>query len=205
MSNCPKCSQTIEDAFGIVQCSNCKLMLVADFDGNLKISSSESVEVSALPDAPFTVEEKAVEATPDVDGAEWSFDAPEVEPAIASANEEPPEGTSAGLSVGLQEINNFANSEESRAREGILFYQVKIAGIDSADLIASVRSCLEDSKLNINIVELIKSIKTGVLVIPKLNAVKASVIVSRLKEFPFDIQWSQMSLISAEEKNSANP
>lgn len=217
MNTCPKCGQAIEDAFGIVQCPKCKTMLVADFDGNLKVSAeSESIEVAAdvLPDVPFSAPE----------ANDWSFEAPvdpvvePVVPDIAIETEEmpikemdvidlggPPAAANLNDPAGIQEINNFANSEVSRAREGILFYQLRISGMDSADLNTAVKDALEDSKLKLNLPEIFKNVRNGTIVITKLNAVKASVIVSRLKEFPLEIEWSQMSLINPEVKTDANP
>lgn len=208
MSECPKCGNNIEDAFGIIQCSKCKTMLVADFEGNLKISSDSETETEersekspdALPEAPFQMG-----SVPQDENNDWNF---ENEPAVSEAVDPvaplESEPAPAVMSPAIQEINEFANSEASSAREGILYYHLQISGIDTVELKQLVQDGLADARLALNLASIMKSIKNGVLKISNLNAVKASVIVTRLKEYPLELSWTQMSLLDSEVNDEAN-
>lgn len=94
----------------------------------------------------------------------------------------------------LQEISDFANSEESNINQGKLFYKVMISGIDSSDIRLNVEESLRDRRLRVDVQELMSNIRDGVLVISKVNPVKASLIVNRLKTLPVQIKWEQYDI-----------
>jgi hypothetical protein len=102
----------------------------------------------------------------------------------------------------FQEIQSFVSSPVSEMREGTFFYDVKILNLDTQDLKDEVLDILKDKKLGIDLKKL--NFKLSHLVIEDLNAVKASVLVTKLKHLPIDIEWTQKSLIqdSPEGKNT---
>ena len=43
MAQCPSCKSTVEEDFGIVNCSSCGAMLIVDFDGQVRMHGEENV------------------------------------------------------------------------------------------------------------------------------------------------------------------
>ncbi len=93
------------------------------------------------------------------------------------------------------DISEFANSEQSNIEEGELLYDIKVSRIDSKDLRDEVKFVLMDEKLKLNHGELLKKIKTGKLLIPDLNPIKAKRIVEQLQYSDLDIKWKQKRVI----------
>ncbi len=97
----------------------------------------------------------------------------------------------------LMNVSEFANSEKSSVDEGLLKYNVFLAGINSHDIKNIVFEELADKKLFLDIDELKKSMSDGQLVIPSISAVKASVIINRLSHLPISILWDQHDIRKA--------
>jgi endogenous inhibitor of DNA gyrase (YacG/DUF329 family) len=88
----------------------------------------------------------------------------------------------------LSGIADFGNAETGSAA---LSYTLTIAGIDSASVRADLKEALSDSKFGWDVRELIGQIKDGVLTIRSVSAIKAGILVQRIKFLPIQISWRQ--------------
>lgn len=100
----------------------------------------------------------------------------------------------------FSEITDFANSENSQAKNGVLQFSITIQGIDSAELRKSVLDMLDDRRFLWNVQEIEDSIKDGKIELKNLSPVKASLVVNRLKGLSVDITWEQ-SLVTEVDVN----
>lgn len=91
----------------------------------------------------------------------------------------------------LSEISTFANSSESSLDQGKLFYNLMISDVGTRDIRSKLQDILSDKKLLLDVDKLMTSICDGVLVIRRLNPVKASLIVNQIKILPVEIKWEQ--------------
>ena len=172
-------------------------MLVADFEGNLKVSAEEGADVNLF-DAPFAAPELPVEEEvqqPVEATNEWNFDQP-----VATQTPGPePEVISepvVQLNPEIQEINDFANSSAALASEGTLLYDLKIEGLDDNETKGMVKEFIDDVRLKLDVKKIMNTVKNGTLEIKNLNPVKASIIVSRIRDLPVQISWTQTSVFN---------
>lgn len=146
----------------------------------------ESVEpaVATSPDFnPFEIEDASIEEVvedPIIDPIET----PENAPVFSST---------------INEINQFASSEDSSLKQGMLIYNLTIKNIDTEDLKQEILEILKENKLNIDTKKLKFALPT--LELKDLNPVKVSVIVSKIKHLPIDVEWAQKSAIIDEESS----
>jgi len=92
-------------------------------------------------------------------------------------------------------FESFASSDAtSRSHDGNLRYTLKISGVDTADLRKELLEALTDRKFLWDAEAILKTIRNGELKIVDLNAVKAAVLVARLKSLPFQVSWEQYAL-----------
>jgi hypothetical protein len=201
MSQCPVCASEIQDSFGLIECPSCHKMLFADFDGTLKIheenSAAEEALVSLEPsneDSNFTDDWNKQDEAPSLDILD-----PAVEPQeIVEEPQTKPAPVIRGIPSAIDEINIFANSEESSLKNGALTYNLTVSNIDTEDLKEEILDVLKESKLNIDLKKLKFSLPT--LELKDLNPIKVSVIVSKIKHLPVDVEWVQKSAIIGDEK-----
>ncbi|MEQ1877946.1 MAG: hypothetical protein ABL958_14990 [Bdellovibrionia bacterium] len=95
----------------------------------------------------------------------------------------------------LGEIADYGNSEVSQANDGLLMFDVIIEGIDTNELRSAVRDILSDRRFLWNGDSLIAGVKNGALRISKVNSIKASILVRRLKHLDIRIRWQQYAII----------
>lgn len=183
MNQCPVCSSEIQDAFGLVECPSCHKILFADFDGTLKVHDN-TVEHSAVP--VYEVSEEPSDADFNTN---WNLI--REKPAMVEAVE-PQENLST-----LEEINQFANSSDSSLEQGMLIYDLTIKNIDTEELKDEILAVLKENKLGIDTQKLKFSLPT--LELKELNPIKVSVIVSKIKHLPVDLEWVQRSAIADKE------
>jgi hypothetical protein len=216
MGKCPSCNADIDSAFGILNCPNCQALLVIDLDGNASLaetsadptldpasqlrSFSESPGVQASQD--FSVVHRANETKVSLN---HQYAASAKDPAENAADFEveaksdnfddlvPSQMIPSPMKPGpvIQDIADFANSTDSDSREGSFYVTLRLSGIDSPEIRASVAAALNDRKMNWDSDEIIRLVKLGQLVLPKLNPVKASVLINRLKALPIQLSWEQ--------------
>ncbi|MBC7370695.1 MAG: hypothetical protein H7326_03965, partial [Bdellovibrionaceae bacterium] len=88
----------------------------------------------------------------------------------------------------FSEITDFGNADVTQAAFN---YTVTIAGIDTAVIYTQVKEALTDSKFGWNIIQIMTQAKDGVLTIRSVNAVKASILIQRVKYLPVKVSWRQ--------------
>ena len=91
-------------------------------------------------------------------------------------------------------LNEFANSEVSSAKDGPLHFKVLISGIDAKEIRESIREVLEDRRFAWDSNEIFSKIKRGELTIDGLSPVKASILITRIKHLPVTIRWEQYAI-----------
>lgn len=215
MSQCPVCSSPIEDSFGLIECPGCHKVLFADFDGALKVHEENAEESDSKWDLDRSthalenldpVLEPEVEASPvpiaEVESEPESFlvedavieEVVEVVEAPVEMLNEPTGDLSA-----IEQINQFASSEDSLLKQGALIYNLTIRNIDTEDLKREILDILKENKLNIDVKKLKFALPT--LELEDLNPVKVSVIVSRIKHLPVEVEWGQRSAVIDKESD----
>lgn len=228
MNQCPVCSSEIQDAFGLVECPSCRKILFADFDGTLKVHEDAPVQFGMEQDVPvhelneetndadfntnwnliketpppsLDVLDPVVEVDADVSTSQSSAILEEVSEASFSEIEESIEvSKESGESLNaIEEINQFANSPASSLKEGNLVYNLTIKNIDTEELKQEIMAVLKENKLGIDTKKLKFALPT--LELKDLNPVKVSVIVSKIKHLPIDMEWAQKSIITNEESS----
>lgn len=122
----------------------------------------------------------------------------EDEPEPVTINAQWPDHSNVGESQNsanvMQEIQEYANSEESALDQGPLLYDLRIQGIDTKELRNQVLEHLSDSQLGIEAEQL--KIDQGCLILDSLNPVITSVIVQRIKALPVIVDWRQHAAYS---------
>ena len=108
------------------------------------------------------------------------------------------------------DVENYGNSEGTTDK-GFLHYDVTIKGLDSSEIEQQVLSILEDPRFKWMAKDLLSLQKDGVLVLKKLNPVKAMCLISELSFLPITLSWKQYMAITepqvettAEEKSPEN-
>lgn len=91
-------------------------------------------------------------------------------------------------------INEYANSEISQAKDGLLTFKILISGIDSKEMRESLRSVLDDQRFGWNTSDLMSRISKGVLQIENVASVKAVILINRIKRMPVKVRWEQYAI-----------
>lgn len=190
-------------------------MLVADFEGNLKITA-EGDSLQAPFEAPAETDEPIAEDSIQFTSFEVLPSAPAPENQVPTEDwggmatqqhaepqsvivpiDMPVNMPSQILNPEIQEVNDFANSNAALATEGVLSYDLKIEGIDDIEIKNSVRDFIDDPRLKLDVKKIMATVENGNLVIKNLNPVKTSIIINRIKEIPVQISWTQKSTLTS--------
>lgn len=94
----------------------------------------------------------------------------------------------------LSDIGRFGNSDASAVGEGSLRYNIHVTGIDTADVRSQFREAVTDKKMMWDTEQILRSIKNGEVKLTGMSAVKAYIIVSRLRGLPVEIRWEQYAI-----------
>jgi hypothetical protein len=94
-------------------------------------------------------------------------------------------------STSLNKNSNLDISNENSETIGQLLYDIEINGIDGSKLRNELYEELKDPRWGWLAIELMGTIKMGQLILKDINAVKASLLVNRLKALPLEIKWKQ--------------
>jgi hypothetical protein len=92
------------------------------------------------------------------------------------------------LGDSMADIANFGNAETTSAA---FHYTVTISGIDSATVRTALREALADSKFAWDLPALLAQIKDGSLTIRSVSAIKAGILIQRIKFLPVKVSWRQ--------------
>lgn len=210
-SQCPQCGQAISDDFGVVVCPHCQAVLFVDLNGNIQLNSENEIleqaaeqeeavfveEPSMAPPEGLSLEEDPQAFQETQFGTLARFENPNPEPALEPLlqNEtfeqpmEPPfEPAAEDPDQIVQGIGEF---EESDLSTGPLTYTITIEGIDTKNLRVQLQEALDDPKFHWSSSEIIRNIRLGKITMKNLAPVKASVLISRIKDLPLKISWTQ--------------
>lgn len=219
MAVCPKCGTTLKDEYGMSQCPGCGAFSFIDLDGNASETEpsqtpapDESLDFGApdhfdslTPDHPpaggaaappdFMDPIEEVLSVPPNDSSTDSFEPISMDPVEAEAPATnvgtPP---SFGPASDPLNLNDFANSELSSAKDGPLLFRVLISGIDTKEIRESIREVLEDARFVWDAKAILSRIAKGQLTIDALSPVKASILITRIKYLPVSIRWEQYAI-----------
>lgn len=196
MATCPSCQGEIEEDFGLVTCPHCNEAVMLGMEGDAESAAPVAEE------KPFEeVSESVVEASEEVleDPAvyeeeaiseEYSFENYEEEPQVIAASTTNDEEVSSDLS----EVAEYGNSPESSGVEGTLRYDIRISGIDSPEVRNDFKEALIDARLIWDVEEILEGLENGSVEIKNVSAVKASIVVNRIKTMPISIEWTQKAI-----------
>lgn len=193
-SLCPKCQNPIEASFGMTNCPACGVLVFVGMDGG--------VEIAAIQTDDLPVESSSSDDFDPTRVLSHSNDDLPLPSAVSpmdmgdSVKAEP-----MGARDAMKRVEAFGNSSASDGRDGTFTFDVIISGVDSIKIKKDLRDSFSDKRFMWNPEELIKNIKNGELRIRGLTAIKASVLIHRLKELPLEIRWEQFLI--AEGKGSS--
>lgn len=88
-------------------------------------------------------------------------------------------------------VTRFDGAEASQMADGPFYYDLRITGIDTAQLKNQVIEVLSDNRLGWSPDEIKKQIKMGQLLLESLNPVRAVLAVLRLQALDVDVEWDQ--------------
>lgn len=221
MASCPICERHLPDDFGLIECVQCGAALFIEFDGTVRrrdempsgpgpAPATSNLLLDPGQDAPAPMDasrsynppagltgvdlgkaESVVAPTPSPEAVEGEIEQQPAPPVRVS------QSAGTGTVFGMKELADYGNSQLSSAREGAYSYDISIAGIDSADLRTAIKEALTDPLFLWDSEALVREAKQGELKIPKVTAVKAALIVQRLKGLPLDVKWVQHVLFEA--------
>ncbi|MCB0342201.1 MAG: hypothetical protein H6626_10530 [Pseudobdellovibrionaceae bacterium] len=97
-------------------------------------------------------------------------------------------------SADLSDISSFANSEVSQGREGLLRFHLKIAGVDTRDVREELFEALDDQRFLWDAQAMMADMKNGQMLISGISAVKAYILIQRLRHLPIEITWEQYAI-----------
>lgn len=217
MSQCPKCQSPIpETAFGLYTCPTCTSVLNVDMEGRSFFADAAPSETSPEPQIPYatpyaepdpvTFEEPAAEDAEEVSivneikqNYSQAMDEDDISGRTVAIDSYTLPDRQADLSSSsFEDVVRYAQSESSSAAEGAYYYDILLEGIDSEDLRIAVREALRDVRFGWKTEDLMQSIRRGTLLLSKLNPVKASLVVNRLKTYPLKIVWSQNGILESD-------
>lgn len=98
------------------------------------------------------------------------------------------------VSSDMNDVVDFANSDQSQGRDGGLQYTLKLSGIDTMDLRYAIKEALTDKRFIWDLEAMMRGIQDGVLLIEQISAIKAYIVVSRVAHLPIGISWTQQAL-----------
>lgn len=165
----------------------------------VEFSSFEEMAGEEPPSPPPEEAMQSAEAMQNFDGGGEALEDFSMDELQNESFEASPRGADAPLEVPPQvrpadsgmDISNMATAMDQEGVTEGLRYDLEITGIDTADLRREVMESLMDKKLGWNVEELMARISAGSLTLKGLTAVKAHVVVQRLKTLPLEMRWDQ--------------
>jgi hypothetical protein len=96
--------------------------------------------------------------------------------------------------VDLADMSRLANSVDGNAMAGTLRYTLTVSGIDTAEIRGQFKELITDRKFLWDIDSLIRSIRGGTVRIENISAVKAYLLIHRLRGLPVRVGWEQNAI-----------
>ena len=167
---CPQCGAPIEQDYGVTTCAKCLSVLFVDMDGHVQLNQ-------VVPEYNLEIKEPTLEQAPENPDLYSSESLPTDE----LFPDDPPKDL-------VEEIQDFGNQP---AAETALTYTVVVECIDHADLREQVKKAITDPRFQWDTNEIMNQQTNGRIEIKKINAVKAAIVVRRLKDLPVKVSWRQ--------------
>ncbi len=199
---CPSCHNdqvVTEHNFGaLYTCSSCQAVYFLDFAGQPEYGDVENLiidqplDMSTLP--PTNLPDMVSAAT---DELPQTNDANSVEPIVQfnqnefAAEPSPFESfqpISNSFADAAKDISDYGNSESQIAH---LNYDLKISGLDTAEMISGLKEAIEDSRFGWDASEMVRTIKNGEIRFEKMNPVKAYILAKRIQFMDVEKVWKQ--------------
>ena len=203
-ARCFKCSAPLDGDFGMITCTQCGEINFLD-DGPSEAPAESPADSPAQmpappnfppPPPPSMVEtaSKFISLPPDGSKVEgWQIQPPPPE----LGREEVPESVPPPPVDAIKEIADFGNQPVDNSSVGALFYDVQISRIDTLELRKAVVAALQDAKFKWQSEELENKIHNGILTIPRLSPIKASILVKKIRHLDVDVSWTQGNVYEA--------
>jgi len=223
MAVCPQCGTELNVDFGMVLCTNCRAVSVIDMDGNVTLDapppapeSTPDVNANAPTAEPPEIDLQLGQVEPEampVDSAHDISAEPSDSPppipeeytdilsggydVVQSPDTEPissPPPISAPASAELHALDLSGFTSDIGDAKSLFTYDIVISGIDTREMRANLIESLDDPRLRLEREKIVQQINQGNVTLPAVSAVKAVVIVSRLKAMPIEIRWVQHTI-----------
>lgn len=94
-------------------------------------------------------------------------------------------------------IQAYDKTDSSHHPQGI-YYDLYLENLDTVDIKLSLFKILEQKRFGLNVEGIKKTLKGGELLLPKLNPVVASVLLTQLRELDIKISWRQTMAVMEE-------
>lgn len=205
---CPSCHNdqvVTEHQYGaLYTCKSCQAVYFISFDGNPEFGEVQAYEPEALSEAlptdtlpPTNLPEFVADLVnefqsplqnegdpmqPLVQFNQNEFAVPE------STDLETPAISFNQFSDVAKDISDYGNTETQIAH---LNYDLRIKGLDTAEMMSSLKEVIEDSRFGWDSNELMRTIKHGEISFEKLNPVKAYILAKRLQFLDVEKIWKQ--------------
>lgn len=105
-------------------------------------------------------------------------------------SEEPPAEVSEPPAP-IHDLSQLANSTDTDAQAGSIRYNISVAGIDTAEIRKEFRDLISDRHFLWDVDAIVKSIRSGKVKMQNITAVKAILLVQRLRGLPVHVRWEQ--------------
>jgi hypothetical protein len=191
----------------MILCPKCQTPLFFDFDGLPQVGDSFSEPPSVEVESVQNLEDHFINE--EVIGEEYQYEENihEQKQMTKTMSEPMSEPIEVQSEFDLNSpLGNFEDSSQSNVNSfnislqdekmqpaGQLLYEIQIEGIDGSKLRNELYEELKDARWGWVAIELMGAIKMGCLVIKDVSAVKASLLINRLKALPLEIKWKQNS------------
>ena len=186
---CPTCQNEINEDFGLIHCSSCGEVLMVGIDGDLQVQAqAEKGSAQETQKEEEGVNENIGEAVEATDG--------DIEEGAKEAEEDTKEevekiGEGDIKEEAKEDLSSWVESSDSPLEKSSAFqFDVFLSLIDNHKKKQALEEILSDKGFLLNTEELMASIQEGQLKIKGISAVKASLLIRRVKHLGFNIEWS---------------
>lgn len=179
-------------------------MLEQESQGNIDADAIDEQEDVENPTQNFDIDKTGAQyEQPDVENVEQpepdqspdSWDTPSGQESLENESAEPlPPDPEPRKMDDLGEIEEYGNSEIAQGTDGPFYFNVFIKGINTKELRNQLSEAITDKKFGWDGKEIMRNVRMGELRITRLNSVKASVLVQRLRSLPVTITWEQHAI-----------
>lgn len=191
MAQCPVCQEHIElsdrHSGTLFTCPHCKGAYFIGWDGQPE--GVVTHEPLAVPESPESLEAQPEIQEPEPEAYVAPAVAPEWTPEPAEEPAPPAEPEKEYSSPDFSDVADYANADRNAG--GPLSYTLHIRGLELADTFEKLREALTDSRFGWDSEDIMRTVSAGELLLKGLNPTKASILVSRIKYLPVELDWTQ--------------